>query len=83
MDEVIHMMKCYLNGHDYHMTSIERDYMKRHGYNKYDKIGYSDVMYKCSECGKLEMKNYIIITEIQESDPEQSSFLDKIKSIFN
>lgn len=73
------MIKCYIKGHDYKMTKSELRYMKAYGNRKYSMPGYSkDVMYKCSECGMIKIKEYIVISEFDQQVPDES-LLSKTK----
>jgi hypothetical protein len=53
--------------------------MKVHSGRKYSMPEHAkDVMYKCSECGMIERKEYVVISEFNEQVPHKS-LLDKIK----
>lgn len=73
------MIKCYIKGHDYKMTESELRYMKVHESKKYSMPEHAkDVMYKCSECGMIERKEYVVISEFDQQVPNES-LLDTIK----
>lgn len=73
------MIKCYIKGHDYKMTKSELRYMKVHGGRKYSMPEHAKgVIFKCSECGMIERKGYIVISEFDQQVPDES-LLNKTK----
>lgn len=67
------MIKCHIKGHDYKMTSSQLRYMKAYSGRKYSIPEYSkDVMYKCSECGMIKRKKYVVISEFDQQKPDKA-----------